>query len=73
MKTTKLRLEREFYKVPSLRQAARAFADLAEVKVTVLDARSVEVDIRPTDAETSSIVADEYLNHALALAIGDRG
>lgn len=63
-----LRFDQRLYKEAAVREAASAFADVAEVTVGPVQGGAFEVTLRSRDAGTSdAVLADEFANYVLGV------
>jgi len=69
----KLLLDKGLYRAAAVKAAAAAFAELAEIKVVAKGEKIVVTIDRPAQDVDLQMVADEFLNHALAATVAARG
>ena len=60
---------RSLYARQAVEQAAKDFAELAKIEVTVRD-DEVELSITEPDPDVAHVIVDEIANHALFLTVG---
>jgi len=67
----KVALDKSFYPLPALDEAAAEVAALARFTVKVRGAK-VAIEVDGIDPDVGDVLVDEFLNYALGLAIAGR-
>ena len=60
-----INLNKDFYRLPAIKKAIRAYRSLADFKVTG-DGGKYKIVIQKVNPEVASVIEDEFLNYVLA-------
>ena len=68
----KVLLDRRFYKVGAVEEAASDFSELATFDIHS-DGKKIHVSVTDIDPDVADVLIDEFLNFALAATVAARG